>query len=709
MNLAKCALLLGLLLCGGLSAARAQTGYPMLMSLKPTAAQVGTTSEHTIASRYHLNGTHQVLVSGSGVSGEIVEPKVEEGKTPKHTNMKIRFTVAGDAEPGVRDFRLATPRGVSTLGQLLIVRDPIRVEEGDNNRIEKANKVSVPATLCGSIEKNEDVDYFKFPADAGQSLTFYVRSMQLQNRIHDLQQHSDPILSLKSSSGTILAQSVNHFAGDPFLCHRFEEAGDYLLEIRDVRYQGNVHWQYSVEVSERPFLAGLFPSGVVAGEETRFNLIGVQLPSVPETIFSIPADTAPGSHRFRLPLPDGLSDPVPLVVCDHPLFVEKAAENNTPKTAPLVSVPVGISGRIENASDIDCYMFEAKQGEKFSFEVTARRHQSPLDSTIRLLDAEGKRLAENDDLSQASRNHPDSQIENWSAPADGKFAVEIRDLHLRGSEEYFYFLNVTRAQPHFQLYLDTDKTQLSPGSSGVIFVRAVAKNGYQGDIDLRIEGLPEGVTASCGPIRFSSGLKDACLILTAASEASLQAANVTITGTATHKLNESETLQLSAVAVPQQETYMPGGGRNHWPVGMHTVSVGAPNDIRSVELSTHDLVLAPGEAKRIDVTVERSPEYRQNVTLDMLFQHLGSVYGNSLPPGVTIDGNASKTLLTGSESQGFLTLKAAKDAKPISKQQVPVMANVSLNFVMKCTYSSRPLFVTVAEPAAETTAETASK
>jgi hypothetical protein len=702
MNLAKCVVMLGVLLCGGLSAATAQTGYPMLMSLKPTAAQVGTTSEHVIASRYHLNGTHQVLVSGTGVTGQIVEPEIEEGKTPKHTNMAVRFTVAGDAEPGVRDFRLATPRGVSTLGQLLIVRDPIRVEEGDNNSIEKANKASVPATLCGAIEKNEDVDYFTFSADAGQSLTFCVRSMQLQNRIHDLQQHSDPILSLKSSSGTILAQSVNHFAGDPFLCHRFEEAGDYLLEIRDVRYQGNAHWQYSVEVSERPFLAGVFPSGVVVGEETRLGLIGIQLPPVPESILSTPAGIMPGSHRFRLPLPDGLTDPVPLVVCDHSVFVEEPAENNSPQTAPLVSVPVGISGRVESASDIDCYAFEAKEGEKFSFEVTARRHQSPLDSTIRLLDAEGKRLAENDDLSLASRNHPDSQIENWSAPADGKFAVEIRDLHLRGGEEYLYFLNVTRARPYFQLYLDTDKTQLTPGSSGVIFVRAVAKNGFQGDIELQIDGLPEGVTSSCGPIRLSRGLKDACIILTAAAEANLQAANVTITGTATHKLNENEALQLSAVAVPQQETYMPGGGRNHWPVGMHTVSVGAPNDIRSIELSTHELILAPGEAKRIDVTIQRSPEYRQNVTLDMLFQHLGSVYGNSLPPGVTIDGNASKTLLTGSESNGFLTLKAAKDAKPISRQQVPVMANVSLNFVMKCTYSSRPLFVTVTETATET-------
>ena len=33
------------------------------------------------------------------------------------------------------------------------------------------------------------------------------------------------------------------------------------------------------------------------------------------------------------------------------------------------------------------------------------------------------------------------------------------------------------------------------------------------------------------------------------------------------------------------------------------------------------------------------------MTLDVIFQHLGSVYGNSLPPGVTLDEKASLTVL----------------------------------------------------------------
>jgi hypothetical protein len=131
---------------------------------------------------------------------------------------------------------------------------------------------------------------------------------------------------------------------------------------------------------------------------------------------------------------------------------------------------------------------------------------------------------------------------------------------------------------------------------------------------------------------------------------------------------------------------------------MHTVSVGDPMDVLSIKLSESAIVLKPGEKKKIDVTIVRAEEFKQNITLDLLYRHLGGVFGDSLPKGVTIDEKASQTLLTGGQNTGSITLVAAADAKPVEKQQVAVMANVSLNFVMKMTYSSEPLTVTVAAP-----------
>lgn len=140
---------------------------------------------------------------------------------------------------------------------------------------------------------------------------------------------------------------------------------------------------------------------------------------------------------------------------------------------------------------------------------------------------------------------------------------------------------------------------------------------------------------------------------------------------------------------------MPGGGRSHWPVDMHTVAVGAPADILAVKLSTHEVTLTPGASQKVDVEIVRNEGFDKNVTLDMLFQHLSSKYANTLPAGVTIDTKNSKTLLTGTNSTGAITLTASASAPSVQQQQCCVMANVSINFVMKATYASRPLMVTV--------------
>ena len=240
-----------------------ETAYPMLMSLNPVAAQIGQTTEHTLKSRYSMWGTFQVLVSGTGVPGGVVVPESKpDGKSdpkgeakadekgdekaeskaierPNLQEVTIRFHVADSAEPGVRDFRLATPQGASTVGQLVLVRQPVVREADENEALEKAQLVTLPAAICGRVEKNEDVDFYRFQAAAGQVLNFHVRSMRLQDRSHDLQTHVDPILMLLNTQGTTLAANDNYFYVDPFIHHRFEQAGAYVLDILEVRYRGN--------------------------------------------------------------------------------------------------------------------------------------------------------------------------------------------------------------------------------------------------------------------------------------------------------------------------------------------------------------------------------------------------------------------------------------------------------------------------------------
>ena len=58
-----------------------------------------------------------------------------------------------------------------------------------------------------------------------------------------------------------------------------------------------------------------------------------------------------------------------------------------------------------------------------------------------------------------------------------------------------------------------------------------------------------------------------------------------------------------------------------------------------------------------------------------------------------VDGK-SKTLL-GAGNKGYVTLKVDPKAAPIENVPISVLANVSINFVVKVSYSSASIWVTI--------------
>ena len=140
--------------------------------------------------------------------------------------------------------------------------------------------------------------------------------------------------------------------------------------------------------------------------------------------------------------------------------------------------------------------------------------------------------------------------------------------------------------------------------------------------------------------------------------------------------------------------YQPGGGRGHWPVDVHTLSIIEPMDVLAVKLSENNITLKPGESKKIEVTIERAEGFEKNVSLDMRFFHL-SEFCNTFPPGVKFDEGKSSKLITGKNLQGHVVITADANAADVDKQLIPVTANVSLNFVMKTSFGAEPLWISV--------------
>ncbi len=287
---------------------RAERFYPMIMAVRPVAVQAGVTCECEFESRYNLHGAYQVMVTGGGVVGEIDPPAAPKpgakpsAQAPNVNRLKVRFKTAADALPGMRDVRLITPQGASTLGQIVVTRDGVVAEAASNNTLKTAQAVNLPSTVCGAIEGNEDVDLFKFNVAAGTSLTFHAYAHRLADRIHDLQVTADLILIVRNASGSVVASNDNYFSADPLLHHQFATAGEYYLEVRDVRYQGDSHWTYCIEINDRPFVTQVQPMGVRPGTTTRLRLAGLGLPPGATADLTLPADEPEGLRHYVLPL-----------------------------------------------------------------------------------------------------------------------------------------------------------------------------------------------------------------------------------------------------------------------------------------------------------------------------------------------------------------------------------------------------------------------
>lgn len=144
-------------------------------------------------------------------------------------------------------------------------------------------------------------------------------------------------------------------------------------------------------------------------------------------------NAALGSRELRLAGPNGVSNPLTVNVSDVPELLERKP-NNAADQAPLLELPVAVSGVIGGGTESDYYRFKAKAGDKVVLDVEANRVGSPLDPTLVLLGADGKELARSEDT------HGLDPFLEFTPAADGEFTVRLHDLRFQSGGDYRYRL-----------------------------------------------------------------------------------------------------------------------------------------------------------------------------------------------------------------------------------------------------------------------------
>ena len=151
-------------------------------------------------------------------------------------------------------------------------------------------------------------------------------------------------------------------------------------------------------------------------------------------VVTIAADVPHGVHAFRLHTPLGVSNLLRLAVSALPEVAD--LEPNEPGAPQTVKLPAGINGALGKSGDVDAYRFQARAGEELVFQLVARPLGSRLDSVLRLVDARGAVVAENNDV-DLSRD----SILRWRCADAGAYTLTVEDLeHGGGKAGYAYWL-----------------------------------------------------------------------------------------------------------------------------------------------------------------------------------------------------------------------------------------------------------------------------
>ena len=99
----------------------------------------------------------------------------------------------------------------------------------------------------------------------------------------------------------------------------------------------------------------------------------------------VASDARPGGYPFRLVTPHGITNPLGLLVSEHPVLSEPEGSHESAETAIAVtSSPAVITGRLARRGETDYYALQAEAGETFTLEAMSglsssgdRRAQRP--------------------------------------------------------------------------------------------------------------------------------------------------------------------------------------------------------------------------------------------------------------------------------------------------------------------------------------------
>lgn len=564
-----------------LGSARAEVPSAQLYSVFPVGAQKGSAVE-VVVTGAHLDKLSQLRFSHPGITAVQNGAPAEFIQTQKRVPNQFTVTIAPEVPVGIYDVYAIGLFGISNPRRFVVSDKTEIIDSNVATAFEAAKEISVGSMISARVPKDSAV-YYKFRAKAGQRLLVDCSAYRIDSRM-------DATLALLDAGGKEITSNRDANRRDPLIDFTVSADGDYVVKVYDYLYGGGDDYFFRLSVHQRPHIDFIVPPAGLPGSVGTYFLYGRNLPGstvaedvlidgraleklaveigVPEDAESRssladsrhvePVESGLDQFDYVLEAPGGNSDPRSLGFATAAVVLEQEPANNDRNQAQKVTLPCEIAGQFYPRGDEDWYVFDGEKGDVYWIEAIAQQLGQSADPYVLLqrvsTDDKGVEkvtlLQELDDH-QAKRlggresyygTNTDDPLHRFQVPEEGTYRILIRDLYnrSRGDPRLVYRLSIRREQPDFRLVAVAETPSVNGGQvflwnnllrrDGTVPIRVIVfrRDGFNGPIDLSVEGLPAGVTAA--EVTIGSGQNAAYLLLSGGDSATDWSGVISILG-----------------------------------------------------------------------------------------------------------------------------------------------------------------------------------
>jgi hypothetical protein len=443
------------------------------------------------------------VFSSEGVKATLLGPAKEvtytkKGKAvlkPVSNRYRFSVTVAKDAKPGIRQFRVCTAYKVSEPLRFEVSAMPEASEALTNRAVASETTLSaLPVCLNGRVF-GAGADRYRFHGTKGMTVVAFTEARVLPRGLFR------PVLSFTDAEGKPCeGVSVYDAATAPVAVFEVPRDGAYALNVASASGKGWNASVYRIKLGELPLITWFSPRGAKSGASLNVQLSGANLEQKRVRLFT-------GGKNSELCLETLVGDAFVLPGLRFDLSDEPDAEetepNDTAETAQPLELPCVVNGDLAAQGGRDFYRFSGKKGDAFAVDVRAAALGSPLKARVTVRDGRGAAVAggsfdANATVRAAVCGRDPSVV--CTLPEDGAYGVEVSDVGGRSGPEFVYRLRVGPPQPDFELWMTPASLNIPADGSELVTLHLNRLHGFDGEVRVTLDYPPLSIACEGGLI-----------------------------------------------------------------------------------------------------------------------------------------------------------------------------------------------------------------